>query len=273
MIEAFEGSLLFVGAGKMGGAILAGLLEEGLDPGKIIVQDPSPPPDIADLLDKYDIIPAETVNEGVKLDVVVLAVKPQIFEAVLPSIHSCLAQGTLVLSIAAGKTLSNIEKHIGGNKPVIRAMPNTPASIGRGMSVLVANAFTTDEHKELATALFSAIGDTAWIENEADMDAVTALSGSGPAYIFLLTECMAEAGMELGLNEELAWQLARATVSGSGELIHLSESSPTQLRENVTSPAGTTEAALKVLMDNDNLKALMKDALFAAKERSKELSG
>ncbi len=273
MIDEFEGTFLFVGAGKMGSAVLAGLLEEGIDPGQVIVQDPSPSEDVQDLFNKYDIQSVENIGSDLDINVVFLAVKPQVLDDVLKELAGKINSDALIISIAAGKTLCSIESHFTSGQPVVRAMPNTPAAIGRGMSALVANSSVQSRDKKLAEQIFSAIGAYVWVENEDDMDAVTALSGSGPAYVFLLTECMTQAGMKLGLSPEVALQLAKETVSGSGELMRLSDNDPSLLRENVTSPAGTTEAALKVLMDRDNLKTLMEDALLAAKARSKELSG
>ncbi len=272
MISEFEGTILFVGAGKMGGAMIAGLMEEGLDPSSLKVQDPGPPPEIVDLLNKYEVAAEAAVSDSIKPSVVILSVKPQILDKVLPGIAPMISSDTVVLSIAAGKTIAGIEKHIGADKPVIRAMPNTPSAVGRGMTALFANTNVSSEQKELIGNLLTAIGEIAWCNSESDMDAVTALSGSGPAYVYWMTECMANAGIEAGLEEELAWRLARATVSGAGELMHHSEETPTTLRENVTSPNGTTAAALEVLMSEDGLKPLMAKAVEAAKKRSIELS-
>lgn len=272
MISEFEGTILFVGAGKMGGAMIAGLMEEGLDPSSLKVQDPGPPPEIIDLLNKYEIQPEASVSEDTKPTVVILSVKPQIMDKVLPGLVPLISKDTVVLSIAAGKTIAGMEKHVGADKPVVRAMPNTPAAVGRGMTALYANQNVTSDQKELVGSLLTAIGEIAWCNSESDIDAVTAVSGSGPAYLFWMTECMAHAGIEAGLEEDLAWRLAKATVSGAGELMRLAEETPTVLRENVTSPNGTTAAALDVLMAEDGLKPLMAKAVQAAKKRSIELS-
>ncbi|MGH1351015.1 MAG: pyrroline-5-carboxylate reductase [Methyloligellaceae bacterium] len=272
MLNEFEGTILFVGAGKMGGAILAGLLEEGVEPTQVTVQDPSPPEEIREFLSKYEIEAVTGVSEGFNPSIVILCVKPQIMDKVLPGIAKVINSNTVIISVAAGKKLSNFEDALGADKAIVRAMPNTPAEIGRAMTVLCANKNTSEENRETVGALMSAIGETAWTENEDDMDAVTALSGSGPAYIFWLTECMAQAGIKAGLSEDLAKQLARATVSGAAELMRHSDLEPSRLRENVTSPNGTTAAALEVLMADNGLQPIMDNAIAAATKRSKELS-
>ncbi len=272
MLDKFEGSILFVGAGKMGGAILAGLLEEGVDPAQVTVQDPSPPEEIKEFLAKYEIEAISQADAGSKPSILILCVKPQIMDQVLPGLVSVIDDKTIIVSVAAGKKLLSIENHLGADKPVIRAMPNTPAEIGRAMTVLCANKNVSEENREIVSALMSAIGETAWIDAESDMDAVTAVSGSGPAYIFWLTECMTQAGVKAGLSEELAGKLAGATVSGAAELMRHSELQPSKLRENVTSPNGTTAAALSVLMADDGLQPLMDRAIAEAARRSRELS-
>ncbi len=272
MLDEFEGSILFVGAGKMGGAILAGLLEEGVAPSQVTVQDPSPAEEIKEFLSKYEIEIVSQAAEDSKPSIVILCVKPQIMDKILPGISKLIDSNTIIISVAAGKKLSNFEAVLGIDKPIVRAMPNTPAAIGRAMTVLCANKKVSIQKREIVTNLMSAIGETAWTENEDDMDAVTAVSGSGPAYIFWLTECMAQAGIKAGLSEELAKQLARTTVSGAAELMRHSELEPSQLRENVTSPNGTTAAALEVLMGDEGLQPILDKAIAAAAKRSKELS-
>jgi pyrroline-5-carboxylate reductase len=200
-----------------------------------------------------------------------MAVKPQAMDAVLPPLAKLAGPHTLVLSIAAGCRIATFEQHLPKATAVVRAMPNTPAAIGRGISVCVANAHVTPRQKALCDRLLAAVGEVGWIDDESLMDAVTAVSGSGPAYVFLLVEALAEAGVAAGLDASLAMRLARATVSGTGELLHQSRLEPAKLRENVTSPGGTTAAALSVLMAPGGLGALMKRAVAAAVKRGKEL--
>jgi pyrroline-5-carboxylate reductase len=259
-----KGPLVLAGAGKMGGALLSGLLDRGVDPATVFVQDPAPPREVGELLKHHGI--------AITPLIVLAAVKPQVMDAVFAPLAKWVGPETLVVSIAAGRSLASFEKHLMPGTAVIRAMPNTPAAIGRGISACIANAATSTEHKALATELLTAAGDVVWLETEAQMDAVTAVSGSGPAYVFLLAECLAEAGHAVGLNPELAAQLARATVSGAGELLHRSDLDASTLRKNVTSPGGTTAEALSVLMGEDGLKNLMTKAVTAAARRSRELS-
>lgn len=263
------GPLLLVGAGKMGGAMLTGWLERGLDPSSVYIKDPSPPPEMLAL----------AKDKGVHLDdpsetpaFVVLAVKPQVMDDVLPGLADLVGEGTAVLSIAAGKTIASIEKHFGETAAIVRSMPNTPAAIGRGMTVACANSNVSEEQKARCDALLQAAGAVAWTDDEAMLDAVTAVSGSGPAYVFLLAECLEDAGVEAGLDRDLARQLARETVTGAGELLRQSGLPASQLRENVTSPGGTTAAALEVLMDEEGMRQLMIRAVAAAAKRSRELS-
>ena len=181
------------------------------------------------------------------------------------------APETLFLSIVAGKTLAGLGRHL-GRAAIVRTMPNTPAAIGRGITVACANPLVTIEQRQLCDRLLAAIGESAWVEDEALIDPVTAVSGSGPAYVFLLIEALARAGEAEGLPADLALQLARATVAGSGELARISTDTPAQLRENVTSPGGTTRAALDVLMAADGLEPLIDRAVAAAAARSRELA-
>ena len=265
------GRLLLVGCGKMGGALLKGWLDGGTAPSEITVVEPAgagnvpPGPavhDSADSLDK-DLDPA----------VVVFAVKPQMMDGVLPDYARFVRPATVFLSIAAGTTVAVFERHLGGSAAIVRSMPNTPAAVGRGITAAVANAHVTEEQRAACDGLLSAVGAVVWLADEAQLDPVTAVSGSGPAYVFLLTECLAAAGVDAGLPEDLAMELARATVSGAGDLMRLSAEPPAQLRQNVTSPGGTTEAALEVLMDINGLQKLMTAAVAAAAARSKELAG
>lgn len=267
-----DGPLLLVGAGKMGGAILAGLLARGLDPRSVIVQDPEPKGEVADLLadNAIDVLPlVDDLTEPA--GIVLLAVKPQAMDSVLPPLAGLIGPRTLVVSIAAGRPLAYFAAQL-GDAAVVRAMPNTPAAIGRGVSVAVANAEVTAAQRELANDLLSAVGEVLWIEDEGLMDAVTAVSGSGPAYVFLLAECLAEAGRAAGLEASLARRLARATVAGSGAMLAESDLPADELRRNVTSPGGTTAAALSVLMRPDGMQALLTEAVAAAVKRGRELA-
>ena len=267
-----HGPLVLAGAGKMGGAMLEGWLARGLSPGDVVVQDPAPSPEIAALLAKRGVVvDAALTSLPQPPSVIVIAVKPQILESVLPQLATIAAPSTLIVSIAAGKTIESFEKQLADGTAVVRAMPNTPASIGQGITACVANRQTSVEQRGLADALLSAIGEVVWLDTEAQMDAVTAVSGSGPAYVFLLAECLAEAGRAEGLDAAMAERLARATISGAGALLAQSELTATALRENVTSPGGTTAAALDVLMDEPGLKALLKTAVAMAAARSRDL--
>lgn len=266
------GPLLLVGAGKMGGALLTGWLEGGLAPASVHVQDPAPPPEVAGLLEGAGIEAAAAPDLEAPPAAIVLAVKPQIMDEVLPSVAPAVGPDTVTLSIAAGRTIASLAAHLGGDAAIVRAMPNTPAAIARGITVACANAAVSDAQAERCTTLLSAVGEVAWVEDEALLDPVTAVSGSGPAYVFLLTECLADAGVDAGLPADLAMQLARATVAGSGELMHRSELTPAELRQNVTSRGGTTAEALDVLMGPQGLVELMRRAVAAAARRSRELS-
>ena len=263
------GPVLLVGAGKMGGALLQGWLGRDLEPARVAVLDPAPPDEVRSLLDARGISlnPAELPPARAA----VLAVKPQIMDGVLEKLGARLGPETLVLSIAAGRTIDGIAAHLGGSRAIVRAMPNTPAAIGRGMSVLVANEAATPAQNALAEALLAAVGVVEWVGDEALLDAVTAVSGSGQAYVFLLAECLAEAGRAAGLPEALSQRLARETVAGAGALLAASDLPAARLRENVTSPGGSTAAALAVLMGKRGLAALMTEAVAAATRRSEEL--
>jgi len=266
--------IVLVGAGRMGSAMLKAWLRSGMDPQQIIVIDPGPPSETVALRDTYGVSlavgpEAVTTVPGV----LILAVKPQKMDDVLPGLGHLMGGQTVALSIAAGRTVSSIAKHLGPNRSIVRAMPNTPAAIGSGMTVAYANADVTPEQTRMCHELLGAVGDVAWIEDEALMDAVTGVSGSGPAYVFLLTECLADAGVEAGLPRDLADQLARTTVQGAGALMATSDVPAAKLRENVTSPGGTTEAALAELIGEPALRDLMRNAVAAAVRRSRELSG
>lgn len=275
MTMNLNGDLVLVGAGKMGGALLIGLLESGLDPARVIVQDPNPPADIKNALAKFAVTAqAEPAAHGKPAAVVILAVKPQMISGVLPAVaKKFIGDNTLVISVAAGITLSQMHEQAGERAALVRAMPNTPASIGEGMTVCCPCQHVTPDQKALCTRLLQTVGAVAWIDDEQDMDAVTAVSGSGPAYVFHMVESLARAGVDAGLDPALSEQLARQTVLGAGALLKAAPESATTLRQNVTSPNGTTAAALEVLMHNENgLTSLLKEAVTAATHRSRDLA-
>jgi pyrroline-5-carboxylate reductase len=266
------GPLLLVGCGKMGGALLKGWLAQGVSAADVIVVEPAVDPARTDIpndvrvVDAADRLPGDFVPAAV-----ILAVKPQMMGEAVPGYARFGKTETVFLSIAAGTPIAFFERELGDAAAVIRVMPNTPASIGRGMSVLCANARTSPAQREMCGRLMEAVGAAAWLDDEGLMDAVTAVSGSGPAYVFLLIEALADAGRAVGLPDELARQLALQTVAGAGELARQSGDDPAQLRVNVTSPGGTTAAALEVLMAPDGLPALMARAVKAAEQRGREL--
>jgi pyrroline-5-carboxylate reductase len=265
------GTLVLVGAGKMGSALLAGWLGLKLNPRKVIVIEPQPSKGLAALKRQGIRINLSSKAIG-PAAVIVLAVKPQTAPEVLPGLVTLVGAKTLVLSIMAGRTLKFLERGLPG-AAVVRAMPNTPAAIGRGITVACPNARVTATQRMLAHNLLAATGAVEWVDDETLMDAVTALSGSGPAYVFLLAETLAQAGVAAGLPAALSAKLARATVAGSGELLHRSELDAAILRANVTSPGGTTAAALEVLMGPGGLESLMTKAVIAATRRSRDLAG
>ena len=270
-LAGFSGTILLVGAGKMGSAMLEGWLALGLGPDKIAVLEPQPAPETTALTARGLRLNPPRAVLG-EISAVVLAIKPQTAPEAMPSLAPFVSASTVVVSIMAGRTLRFLEDAL-PPCAVIRAMPNTPAAIGRGITVAVANPRVSPQQRELVHALLSAVGAVEWVTDEALMDAVTAVSGSGPAYVFLLAEAMAKAGIAAGLPPALSATLARATVAGSGELLHRSPLDAATLRQNVTSPGGTTAAALDVLMGKDGLDRLMTDAIAAATRRSRELAG
>jgi len=256
----------------MGGALLAGWLRQGLDPASVYVQDPTPAMEAGVLMASHGIRVRHQAKLRTAPAVIVLAVKPQIMDEVLPTLAASVGPSTVVLSIAAGRTLSNLAARLPLGTPIVRAMPNTPASIGQGMTVACASSEVTRDQALCCNMLLEAVGEVIWIDDEILLDAVTAVSGSGPAYLFLLAECLTEAAVAAGLEPELALRLARATLAGAGELLRRSDLSPAELRQNVTSEKGTTAAALEVLMGKDGLADLLKRAVSAAAKRSRELS-
>ena len=258
--------LVLLGCGKMGSALLAGWLEAGLPASAVWVVEPNP----TDWLKGTGV----HLNEGIPPApaVALLAVKPQMMGAALPALQALGNGTTLFVSIAAGTTIAAFEATLGTRTPIVRTMPNTPAMVGRGITAITGNAHATPAHLALARELMAAVGEVVTLEGEHQIDAVTAVSGSGPAYVFHLIEAMAAAGVAQGLSPEVSMQLARATVCGAGELAHRSPESAEQLRINVTSPGGTTAAALQVLMEpQTGFPALLQRAVKAAADRGREL--
>ncbi len=264
-------SIVLVGAGNMGGAMMAGWLENGISPGQICVLDPNPHRDILEMIDQNG-IRHETDSAALgTADVILVAVKPQVMGDVLDTISHLVSANNVVISVAAGKTLSFMEAHLGAGA-MVRAMPNTPALVRRGISVACANGQVRPEQKKRTSELLGATGSVEWIEDETLMDAVTAVSGSGPAYAFHLVEALADAAVDAGLPDVLARKLALETIAGAGEMMMQSDFPPSRLRENVTSPGGTTQAALEVLMGPGGFDDLLGKAVKAAAKRSRELS-
>jgi pyrroline-5-carboxylate reductase len=268
-LKDITGPIVLAGAGKMGGAMLTGWLARGLDPKNVVVIEPHPSQEIGALAaDGIRLNPPP--KECGTVATLVVALKPQMFREAGPGLKPFTAASTLVVSIMAGTPIASIREVCGGS--VVRAMPNTPAAIGRGITVAVAANDVSPAQRAVADALLRATGSVEWVDDESLMDAVTAVSGSGPAYIFLLAEELARAGVAAGLPEELATKLARETVAGSGELLHRSHEPSATLRQNVTSPGGTTAAALEVLMGEGGMQSLLTRAVAAATKRSKELA-
>jgi pyrroline-5-carboxylate reductase len=255
----------------MGGALLQAWLDLGSEAGRIHVIEPEPSAALRSLCEARGVVLAAPAAAP---DVLVLAIKPQMLEAAAPQLSAFIGKSTLIVSILAGKTMQNIADRLPQASAIVRAMPNLPAAIGHGMTGAVANAAVSPQQRQMADALLAAVGQVEWLADEALIDALTAISGSGPAYVFYLAECLAEAGRAAGLPAEMAERLARATVEGAGALLEaMADRTPGQLRESVTSKGGTTAAALAVLMSEDGLKPLIEKAVLAAKKRAGELSG
>jgi len=271
---SLAGPLLLVGCGKMGGALLDGWLTHGLAGSDAYVVEPDAGLREA-LRERHGAIALaepKMLPTELALQAIVFAIKPQAMAAVLPAYESLARSGAVILSIAAGTAIARFEAAFGDGTPIARAMPNTPAAIGQGVTALVANRHVSPAQKELCTALMAAVGAVHWIADEELMHAITAMSGGGPAYLFLLIETLAKAGIASGLPAELAWPLARGTVAGSGALAAQSQEPAEVLRRNVTSPGGTTAAALAVLMAADGVQPLFDRAIAAATQRSRELA-
>lgn len=266
-------SLVLFGAGKMGGAMLEGWIAVGMNTAATTILDPHPSLEVQALCGQKRIPLNPSLREIAPPKAAVLAIKPQMLEAAAPLINRIMAPDTLVVSILAGKTIADVQRHIPRARAVVRAMPNLAASVRRSATVAVPTPGTSEAQKKLAHELLASIGTVEWLASEDLIDAVTALSGSGPAYFFYLAECLAHAGTSAGLPVELSAHLARATLIGAGELLAQSELPPGKLRHDVTSPGGTTAAALEVLMAEPGMSALMQKAVAAAKARAKQLSG
>lgn len=260
--------IILVGCGKMGPAMLAGWLVQGVDINNVIAVDP-----VAE--EVFGIIPLrnnEEIPKDFEPDFIVFAVKPDMMENVCQNYKRFKRSNMLYISIAAGKNLSSLAEHISSDAAIVRAMPNLPAVISEGITIAIANEHVDLQQKEDCYSLFEAIGEFRWADDENLMDAVTAISGSGPAYLFYFMECFTEAAKELGLPDDMAELLAKQTIYGSVSLVERSGEPPASLREKVTSPGGTTEAALKILMAENGLKSLISKAANAAKNKAKELS-
>jgi pyrroline-5-carboxylate reductase len=266
---------ILVGCGKMGGALLSGWIERGADPQSLIIIEPAA--EAAEAIRAAHGVRVEadpsSLPGDIDPEVVIFAVKPQALDGIAPMYQGYSGGATVFLSIAAGKTIGFFEGALGADVAIVRTMPNTPAAVGRGITAAFANPHVGARQRALCQELLEAVGEVVWVDDEGLLDAVTAVSGSGPAYVFLLIECLADAGVAAGLPADIAARLARATVAGSGELARLSSEAADQLRRNVTSPGGTTEAALGVLMADDGLPPLMRRAVDAATRRSRELAG
>lgn len=268
--EIASRGIALLGCGKMGSAMLAGWLDQGVSPDAVWVIDPNP----SDWLRQTGVQINAPLPEGDKAPgIVLIAVKPQMMGEALPQMQSLGNGSTLFISVAAGTSIATFEDLLGSQTPLVRAMPNTPAAIGRGITAIIGNTQASSADLDRAEALLQAIGQTVRLESEGQIDAVTGVSGSGPAYVFHLIETLAAAGEAEGLPADLAMQLAKATVAGAGALAEAAEETPSQLRVNVTSPNGTTQAALEVLMnESDGFPTLLRRAVGAATERSRELS-
>jgi pyrroline-5-carboxylate reductase len=268
------GPLVLVGCGKMGSALLRGWCAHGLDAAEIFVVEPDAAIREGARTEHRVLAVAEAkeLPSDLRPRALVFAIKPQSMAAVLSAYRALAQSGAVVLSIAAGTVIARFVAAFGDGTPVVRAMPNTPAAIGQGVTALYANADVSAAQRQLCEALMAAVGAVHWIDDEDQMHAITAMSGGGPAYVFLLIEALAKAGIACGLPRDLAWPLARATVAGSGALAAHSNEPVEALRRNVTSPGGTTQAALEVLMAKDGILPLFARAIAAATRRSHELA-
>ncbi|WP_428647441.1 pyrroline-5-carboxylate reductase [Roseibium sp.] len=266
-----ERPFLLVGAGKMGGAMLSGWMAEGIDPAAVTVCDPNVSEEMDALLKRHGIRHVTSVPDDLTAGIVLIAVKPQMMDQVLPGLKPAVAPDTLVMSVAAGTPVSRFVREF-GEVPVCRCMPNTPAMVKRGITAVYPTPSVSEDQKADVARLLSAVGKVVWLDSEDQIDLVTGVSGSGPAYVFYLAEALGEAGRQAGLPADLAHELAVATVCGAGELMHQTGEHPAVLRQNVTSPNGTTAAALEVLMHAEGLQPVMTEAVAAAVKRARELA-
>jgi pyrroline-5-carboxylate reductase len=266
-------SLVLVGAGKMGMAMLEGWLRQGLDPRRAAIIEPAPTPAVLGACQTNKIRLNPSMRDLEPPAVIVLAVKPQALAIVAQAIRGLIAPGTMVMSILAGKSIADIQRALPQATAIVRAMPNLPASVGHGVTAAIVNDKVRPEQLFIADGLLQAVGHVEWIDDENQMNAVTAVSGSGPAYLFYLAECLAEAGRAAGLPVALAERLAHETIIGTAQMLRQSDLPPAKLRQAVTSPGGTTAAALEVLGGENGLPGLMNAAVAAAKRRGEELGG
>ena len=271
--SAVPTSLVLLGAGKMGAAMLEGWIAVGMKTAGITVFDPKASLDVQALCRTKHIPLNPPLRDVAPPKAVVLAIKPQMLEAAAPAIDRLIAPETVIVSILAGKTIADVKRQIPRAGAIVRAMPNLAAAVRRSATAAIATKETSDTQKQLAQGLLSSIGTVEWLPSEDLIDAVTAVSGSGPAYFFYLAECLAHAGTRMGLPQELSAHLAQATMIGAGELLAQTQLPPGKLRHDVTSPGGTTAAALEVLMAEPGLSDLMQKAVAAAKRRAEELAG
>jgi pyrroline-5-carboxylate reductase len=263
--------ILLIGAGHMGSALLSGWAARGLGP--VLAVEPHPSPALKALAKKHGIaLFAHAASlDSIHARACVIALKPQVLKTEAAVLAPIARSGALMLSIAAGTTIASLRHAWGKRSRIVRAMPNTPGAIGRGITALYAGRDATPRDKVLARSLLAPLGETVWVARESDIDTVTAVSGSGPAYVYLLVEALADAAEAEGMPRAIAERLARATITGSGALLDTSKSPPADLRRAVTSPHGTTEAALNILMAKNGLAPLMRRAVAAARKRAKEL--
>ena len=264
-------TILLIGAGRMGGALLKGWAANKIGP--IIAVEPAPAKELKDFARRKHIalFARSDSIDTVRAKACIVALKPQILKSEAPRLRPIAQSGALMISIAAGTSTASLKKAWGAKARIVRAMPNTPGAIGRGITALYAAKGCTANDKVLATRLLSGLGETVWLKTESQIDAVTAVSGSGPAYVFLLVEALADAAVAVGLSRPLAEKLARATITGSGALLACDASPAQRLRRNVTSPGGTTQAALDILMAKHGLSTLMRRAVAAARRRARQL--
>lgn len=264
--------IVLIGAGRMGQALLAGWAQRGIAP--LLAVEPSPSNQLRRFAKKHHVALFARADSiaSVRAAACVVALKPQVLKSEAPRLRAIAGSGAVMISIAAGTNTATLKKAWGANARIVRAMPNTPGAIGRGITALYAATGAGAKDKALAKRLLSALGQTLWVKRESDIDVVTAVSGSGPAYVFLLVEALAEAAVAEGLSRAMAQTLARATVAGSGALLDADPARAEILRRNVTSPGGTTEAALHVLLARNGLSPLLRRAVAAARRRARELS-